>query len=183
MRKEEKIIMYDTPEAAEEITLTGWVSKGKDGRFFYKDEHMARWAGCTHLKCDCGAIMEKAYTRCATCRDKSQRERYDAMPFKEYDGDFVVEYNGDRFFWSEDEIVEYLEENDIQEINLLFCDPVHHRSISIEDIATDDCHDGYDPPGELIKKINELNSFIQTLPPHSYYPGKVRTTYKLNSTP
>jgi hypothetical protein len=114
---EEKIIMYDSPEAAEQITLTGWISKGKDGQFWYKDEHMARWAGCTHKKCDCGNVMKKSYTMCETCRAKAARERYLKLPFKEWDRvEPVTESWGDKYFFNEEDLIEYMMENIVSKL-------------------------------------------------------------------
>lgn len=57
MKPEEKIIMYDTPAAAMYRTgIEGWVSS--DGHFFGKGEraeHLARYSGSTHHKCECVA--------------------------------------------------------------------------------------------------------------------------------
>ena len=77
-------IRYDSPDAAQQVTVTGWQSR--DGRFYGNDEHLARWAGCTHLICACGAEMEKGYNICKTCRRKADAEQYEAMPFMELIG-------------------------------------------------------------------------------------------------
>lgn len=187
--KEEKIIMYDSPEAAEQITLTGWKSKGADGQFWYKDEHMARWAGCTHLKCECGNIMKKNWLKCDECRRKDAVERYNKLPQKEYDPkDVVCTWDGDKYFFSEDEIIEHIEEyNDdfpddrITEIKLLVCVPIYYRRIDSEDIASDS-HEDWEPDDELEQKIKEFNDYLKTLPPHSWTPGKIRTTYDIAET-
>lgn len=57
-QKEKKIIPYDSPEAASFKTVTGWVSS--DGIFCGNDEHVARYRGCTHIKCN-----ESYYTKIA----------------------------------------------------------------------------------------------------------------------
>lgn len=176
---EEKIIMYDSPEAAEQVTLTGWVSKGNDGRFWYKDEHMARWAGCTHIKCECGNISERSYTKCHECRIKSAKERYLNLPFKEWDeGAFVVDWDGDKYFFNLEDLQEYMCENEMDEIDLLFCEPVYYQPIDSETVASDS-HEDWEPEDELEQKIKEFNVFLSTLPAHSWMPGKIRTSYKL----
>ncbi|MEQ1969482.1 ead/Ea22-like family protein, partial [Xenorhabdus nematophila] len=45
-----KIVMYDSPEAAQIKIVTGWVSR--DGRFWGDDERMARYCGATHRQCE-----------------------------------------------------------------------------------------------------------------------------------
>jgi hypothetical protein len=47
---EEKVVMYESSEAASIQTVTGWV--GADGRFWGNDEHMARYCGATHRHCE-----------------------------------------------------------------------------------------------------------------------------------
>lgn len=176
---EEKIIMYDSPEAAEPLTMEGWISKGTDGRFFYKSEHDARWRGCTHMRCDCGGIMKKAWTKCDTCRAKSERERFLKLPYKEWDGvEYVYSPMADKYFWSIDDLNDYMYDEEIDEINLLICDPVLYDKIDCETVAGD-AHEDWEPEKELEQKINEFNAFLSTLKPHSWTPGKVRTSYVL----
>lgn len=48
MEDEETIIFPDSPEAAKETTVTGWVSR--NGLLYGKDECAARYAGATHTR-------------------------------------------------------------------------------------------------------------------------------------
>lgn len=176
MKREQVIIMYDSPEAAEIKTLTGWVG---GNRYWGQDEHMARWAGCTHVKCECGHVHEKTWTMCPECRLKKAKERYDALPFKEWDGiEPVVDWDGDRYFFSIDDLNDYMVENEITEIDLLICSPVHYTPIRI-DLWEGDTHEDWEPPKELQEKLNDINNYLKTLPAHSWMPGKIRTSYKL----
>jgi hypothetical protein len=184
MKEEKKIIMYDSPEAASIQTLTGWVSGPNGGyksHYWGEDEHQARWSGCTHIKCECGKVREKAYTCCEDCRNKNDRERHLKLPFKEWDGkEPVTEAFGDRYFFNLEDLEEYMAENEIEEIDLLICDPVHYSHIDSEYIVNGEAHEDWEPSGELENKIKELNDYLSTLPPHSWYPGKIRTTHKIN---
>lgn len=90
-------VMYAGDEAAQKVTVTGW--RSRHGRFYSDNEHLARWDGCTHLACDCGAAMEKGYTICRSCRDKNRREVCETMPFKEWDGTTPLTlHDADEFF-------------------------------------------------------------------------------------
>lgn len=175
----DKVIMYNSPEAATYMTnLEGWVAGGRYWGKGEAGEQMARYAGCTHKTCECGKPMEKLYTKCPECRAKSKQERYLALPYKEWDGkEPIVEADGDEYFFDIDSLHEYLWENDIEEIDLLICDPVKYRLIDGGDIASDS-HEDWEPSAELEAKINEFNDYLKTLPPHSWTPGKVRTSYK-----
>jgi hypothetical protein len=83
--KTEPVVPFDSPEAAKQVTITGWISS--DGRFYGDNEHLARYAGCTHRKCrTCDNIVEKCYIYCDSCTHKQALERYNALPTKEWDG-------------------------------------------------------------------------------------------------
>lgn len=177
MVTEEKIIMYDSPEAAVYKTgLEGWVSS--TGRFWGKDEHMARWEGCTHTTCPCGKIIKnRTYTICEDCRHKKASERYNSMPFREYMGEPVVTWDGDTYFFEEDDLAFYCEENELTEIDLLFCEPIMWSDVK-EDYWGDDMPENVDEiPEELQKALDNLNKVVKSLPPCSYEPGKIRTKY------
>lgn len=175
----DKIIMYDSPEAAEPITMEGWISKGEDGRFFYKSEHDARWRGCTHMLCECGNVRSKSYTICDTCRAKADRERFLKLPYKVWDGkEYVYDPASDKFFWNEDDLRDHMIDEDLKDIELLICDPIRYQPIDCETVAGD-AHEDWEPEYELEEKIKEFNAFLSTLKPHSFIPGKVRTSYIL----
>lgn len=174
---QEKIILYDSDEAASIKTVTGWVS-GK-GIFWGENEHQARWGGCTHIKCECGNLASKSYTHCENCRAKRERERYFALPFREYKGEPVVIWNTDKYFFDEDSIIEYLEDNDETEVELLFCREEKWTPVSSDIWEGIMPEDEYDLPDELQTALDNLNKVIESLPACSYFPGKERTTYKL----
>ena len=79
-------INYDDPKAARYVkNIEGWVDI--NGRFFGNNpdsEHMARWSSCTHIKCECGNLVTKGWTKCQECRLKSEIEKYNSLPFKEF---------------------------------------------------------------------------------------------------
>lgn len=56
--------------------------------------------------------MTKGWTKCESCRDKMDRERFEKLPSKPYDGSPVVPFHGDRYFWDEDDLYDYLEAHD-----------------------------------------------------------------------
>lgn len=111
---EEKKIMYESPEAATFKTgISGWVSA--NGRFFGNGrdaENMARYDGCTHHIAECGHEAERHWLACSECRIKKDRERYFSYPVVEWDGSTpIVIFDDDRYFFSEDDLLEYCENN------------------------------------------------------------------------
>lgn len=180
---EEKTIMYDSPEACKAITLDGFSSAGG---FFFRKEEDARMSGCTHRLCDCGQIMEKFRTMCENCSVKKKRDKYATLPFKEWDGVTPLTlYMDDKYFFSEDDITEYLYENEIkpEDLQLMYCQPNHYPEIDyyemISDILPEDSDGNF--PKILEDKLKEVNAIIKTMPPCSWEEGKVRTTYMLKS--
>jgi hypothetical protein len=184
--KEENVIMYDSPEAATYVkNIEGWIDK--DRRFFGKGddgERMARYSSCTHKTCDCGNIMQKGYTKCEDCRRKASVERYNALPFKEWDlSEPVCTWDGDKYFFNIEDLEEYMEENELTEIPLLLCEANKYRKIEADywaDVFPDDS-DG-ELPKEMQEALDNLNAVIDKMPAASYAPSRIRTTYTLNPT-
>lgn len=176
---EKKEIRYDSPEAAIYKTdIKGWVSA--DGFYYGKDEHMARWRSCTHVKCEsCDNYVSKTWTKCEACRNAASIERYKALPYLEWDRQTpLCIWNDDRYFFSEDDLIEYLEENEMQgnDLMLVLCSAMEYREID-EGYFGCDAHEDWEAPKELAEAIDKLNKIVKELPPHSYTAGKIRTSY------
>lgn len=182
MSTEEKIIMYDSPEAAQYRTgIEGWVSS--DGRFFGKGGHAeqtARYAGSTHHKCECGGIAPKGWIRCDYCSKRIADETYLKLQYKEWDGkEPICLYDGEKYFWDESDLIDYLYDNELNgdDVQLVFCVPITYEHIDGETIASES-HEEWEPSKELSDKINEFNKYLSSLPPHSWTTGKTRTSYE-----
>jgi len=182
MKTEEKIILFDASESARFVeNIKGWVDI--NNRFFGNNpdsEKNARWSSHTHRNCECGKLMAKGWTKCEECRTKIEIEKYNQLPFKEYDGGMVYSHYADEYFIDSDEIEEYCEDKEIDPkyLRLVFCEPNKFSQIDSdywEDVFPEDS-DG-ELPKELQEALDNLNRVISTLPPASYYPGKIRTIY------
>jgi hypothetical protein len=176
-----KQIIYDDENAARFVeNIKGWVDI--NNRFFgnhAESQHMARYSSCTHRKCACGELMTKGYTKCRNCIEKNDIEKYNALPFQEWNGsDPVYSRLASEYFFSEDEIEDYCDENDIypSELRLVLCTE-NHFSIWLDDMP----EDHMELPSELIKAINVFNDVIDKLPACSCSPGKIRTLCVLDN--
>lgn len=177
---QEKVIMYDSPEAAEfKTNIEGWVNS--EGRFWGKDEHMARWSGCTHLICECGKTMSKHYTKCEDCRAEGERQRYNALPTKEWDvQEYLYSHAADKYFFSPEDLYEYCEEEEVDpnDLRIVDCDPNYLSTLDFDgDLFPDDNEAEDVIDDELLKMLDELNKKIQVHKPISYSPGKVRIIF------
>lgn len=178
-------IKFDSQEAAEYRTnIEGWVSA--NGRFWGKDERAARYDGCTHRKCEkegCENYTDKNRLYCQTHAFEKSKEVYLSKPYKEWDKEIpLVIYNDDRYFFSVEDLEEYLEENDSQDIRLMVCQPNYLTHLDTEQWREDlpEDWDLRDVDEKLENMVKEINKYIDTLPPASWSAGSFRTSYAYN---
>lgn len=179
-QKDEKTIPYDSPEAASIQTVTGWVSRS--GRFWGNNEHMARFDGCTHRKCEkCEALISvRGYTICDQCREAKEIEKYQAMPSKPWDGvSMLYSHAADTYFSDLDEVSYHCEENDCtpDSLRLVICEPNFANEIDASDHYSDDLPEDGDLPADLDEAFHRLNEVIRACKtPLSWSPGKFAPT-------
>lgn len=180
------IILFNDPEAAQQKPVTGWVSR--HGYFFGDDERAARYNGSTHRLCtSCESPCSKAYTMCRDCRRTKNIERYNALPYKKWNGkDMLCCHGGDDFFSSVEEIESYCNYHglEVKDLRLVICEPNFLGQLEVEywdELLPDD----YDPENidaGLKEKIDSLNSYIRGMPPVSWSEGNYRTSIELITT-
>lgn len=178
----EVIVMEDSPEAARQVAVTGWVSR--QGFFFGDDERTARYDGCTHRKCgDCGQPVVKHWLKCEACRHKDEVARYQALPKKPWDGVTPLAlYGGDKYFFDESDLEMYCEDHDVkvQDLLLVFCDPVKPGEISPNDLFADELpEDGEVQDADVLAAVEQLNAALRKAEPFSWLPGKVAAIVEL----
>ena len=171
-------ILNTSEEAAKFVeNISGWVSR--KGMFFGNNknsEMFARYDGCTHMACeDCGEPTRKMYTVCESCRDKRASLFYAKRERAEWDEKAPVYSEvADRYFYSWDEVNDYIEDNQpekVDELRLIICDPVFLRPID-EDYWCDSLPEDGEMPDEVSVAINNLNNLLKSVGPISYLPGK-----------
>lgn len=186
MQTEKIILPEDAEQLIEQVNLDVW--KVSDKKYFLTKESAIDHV-ITNKKCECGNLMNKYNSKCYDClnkeRIKENKIKYMKKPFQEWDDETpLCLYNDDKFFYCEDEVHDYLEENNLTqgEIQLCICAPNHPPQIDYyvfcEDIMPEDVDDVADLAPEITKKIDELNEFIKTQPPISWNEGPFRTELK-----
>lgn len=171
----EEVVLYDSPEAAQFKTVEGWV--GRDGSFWGKDEHMARYCGSTHKRCVCGEVHSKSYTMCDDCIEAVRVERYRARPTKDYeDGDVLYSESHDEYFFDLGELFDYIDNADepvtIAGLDLLICEPNDFHPLEPRDHFSDILGEDGEVPDEVEAAFDALNAVLEKAKPPSWSPGK-----------
>lgn len=158
----ETMILTSSDEAAKFVTdIKGWVSR--DGRFYGDDERLARWAGATHIICECGKPARKSYTCCDECQSKRATERWLALPIVVWDEVTpLCIYQDDTYFFGLDEVIDHCEANDldIENLQLVVCEPSHLRQID-EDYWEDELPEDGELPTPIQLALDALNKAIE----------------------
>lgn len=173
----EKIILDTDPEAAKFVeNISGWVSR--NGRFFGKQEDVARYDGCTHRACrDCGTATIKHYLICDDCSEKKKAARYEKLETAVWDEDGMLYSDvADRYFSSWEEVADYMEEENEQtlapvSLRLVICDPVFLSPVD-EDRWADDLPEDGELPDNVVAALAEFNDILRAAGPVSWIPGK-----------
>lgn len=174
----EQIILFDSNEAAQRRTVTGWVSH--DGFFFGEDERTARYSGCTHRKCEkCQAVIPKTQLKCSNCYTAERAQKFLAMPRELWDTVTpLVLFDGDRYFFDPDDLVNYCEqyEVEIDSLRLVICEPQHLSPLDLcelyQDILPED-GDQYSFDDDVRTALEAVNAAIAKSAPLSWIQGRV----------
>lgn len=172
---EQKVVMYESAEAASIQTVTGWADA--TGRFWGKDEHMARYCGSTHRQCekDSSHPIYEIRSYCNACYQAGREAKFSAMPVKEWSGEPLVIFDGDRYFFDEDDLRDYLVEEDVDlaSIQLCICEPNHPSEIDPNDHFIDILpDDGEINDEQILAAFELLNEMIRASGPLSWSEGK-----------
>jgi len=168
-------IFPDSPEAATRRTITGWVSR--DGRFYGDDEHLARWAGATAIRCEqCHKPTDsKSFTKCETCRGAGDAEKFAKAERAPYTEGMLYSDSHDRYFVDPAEAREFAEDNGItlESMRLYLCTPNWARHLD-EDFFVDELPEDGEVPDELKIAMDAFNHAVKAYRrPLSWAPSKI----------
>jgi hypothetical protein len=179
--KEKAMVMFDSPEAATYRTdIKGWVSR--DGRYYGEDERSARWGGCTHTTCACGAVLDKnSYTKCRSCMATDRTAKYYALPMVEWDFETpLASFDDDKFFFTDEDVLDWMadlladaKDGETPEVQLVLCTPGKLGLID-SDHWCDDLHEDGELPDEVLAKVAELNEALKNAPTVTWWAGTTR---------
>ena len=175
MKKQEKIFPTDAL-AIKEVKENQTVFISRTGRGFLKEDK-AREDGSTHNHCECGNEKDKFRGICGSCSSQKSQKHFETLPIVDWDGkSMMCEHDGDRFFSDIEDVMEYLEDNDIpiEEAQIMLCE----KQCKILPVNIDELNDEYcteDGEGvshyhpEIAKKVDELNKLIKSTEPKLWF--------------
>jgi len=162
------------------------IIKGKDAKDYFKvdgglwnlSEHYVRLGACTHINCQkCNKEVEKHFSMiCSERRDTQTIEKYKDLELVEWDGETpLVTYDEEKYFFSEEDIESYCEENDLDpnQLMLVLCEKSKFTRIDF-DFWEDDTHEDWEPSKEFEDKLKEFNRFLMDQSTETWFPSKKR---------
>jgi hypothetical protein len=154
-------------------------------RFWGADEHMARRCCSDDFPCKtegCEQRTTRGITHCCGCRSLRMSERWAKLPMVAWDGETPLsEWDNDRFFFSEDELLEYLWERAHDDKGNPYPDPPEppelvickqrKRSFSMADHLSDDLAEDDETNFDEIDKV--VNDWIEKNVSLNWWPSNV----------
>lgn len=161
MEIQEQVVLYDSPEAAAIATVTGW--QARTGEFWGNNEHMARYCGSTHKRCDgCGEVIAKS-NWCTPCRDAKQKAKFASFERKPWDGEVPLNlFDTDTYFFDEDALRDYCADHDLkaEELDLVLCEPNYATLLDPYEVYQDLLGEDCEVPAPLVAAFDVLNVAI-----------------------
>lgn len=172
--------MFPNEEAAEYKTgISGWVCKNCR-RFYGEEERVARYCCEKDHACDtdgCAGRAEKSYIYCDPCNKKRDLERWLAFKEVEWDGKTPLCLDdGDHFFFSPEELDEYLEEEglDVKDVRIVVCEECEPPSFEMYDFLQDHLAEGMEAEAHWADIDKKVNDWIKENVPTVWFGGKTR---------
>lgn len=166
-------IFQDSPDSATYRTnISGWVDR--HGRFWGSNERGARESGATCGRCDsCGSITRKYYRLCDPCAAKNRSLKYAQMDKVVWDRETpIFSQTHDRFFFSEDDLRDYINDNEVsvESLELFLCQPKYLDQID-DDYWSESLPEDGELPDDVQAALDNLNSVIRNSDASVWFKG------------
>lgn len=155
---DEKVIMFDSPEAAQFKPLEGWVDS--HGFFFGSDERTARYSGSTHTKCETCGEVHLTRSWCGACHRRKAQERFLSFPVEKWDGDTPTCLYGTETYFFGDALLDYVADHPGEELQICKCRPGYLSMIDRDNWCDDLPEDG-ELPVAVATALDALNAAIK----------------------
>jgi dTMP kinase len=186
IKEKEKIIKYESEEAAKFKNIEMWVSRKG---FVFSTEEDARINGCTHFRCPgCNQYTKKVNAfieKCPDCKEKYRHKYYLTFEKKDWDGDSIVysEKIGEYFFtldsFLENEAV-FIPNNKnkttnelLTEYRVTHCKPAGPVAIDVENLFENVLIEDYELPEKMYEIEETFNKEAKEVN-YAFYPTNIR---------
>lgn len=173
-------ILYEDAKIEYRTNIKGWVGANKI--FYGEDEHMARYANSNARRCrneNCENITRsQSYSICDICREKKALELYLSFPEVEWDRETpVFVFNDDTFFENEEQLIDYIESENIKEpLPLVLGEKQKVPKYNL-DFLSEYIEDDHDIHPAIYDALYNLNKVVKDNLPIMYVPSSERVTY------
>jgi|GEM_PF-5724329 len=175
-------IKYEDVKLEFRNDISGWVDA--NGKFWGKDDHIARWSNCTLIKCNCEgceSYVLKGRLKCSDCANKISHKKWEKSEKREASVQDEMYYSDllDIYFHEWEEIEVHCTENGVEigAARIYHCKRANAPSIDIGDIYCDITPEEFDPEDMINDEIqdlaNKLNLAMASHPVNCFYPSKV----------
>jgi hypothetical protein len=174
--KNKKIII--DPVLATETHITMWADTS--GRLFQTSD-MAAWSSCTHVYCKndgCGELTPKRWTHCKKCREANELKRYLNRTLVRWTDGPVYSETVDEYFFDDDELADYLEDHECDDLRLRACRRSKWTPVDVE--ALIDAYEDFPLPEPVQRALDALNKAMEENPPDLWEPAPERVDIKLD---
>lgn len=137
----------------------------------------------THRDCEkCGNEFKKDFTfdkHCFNCKSELSNEKFKSLQLVEWDGkSAVVLFRDDTYFFDEESVVDYCNDNEIKpsELQLCLCEETTFRTVDL-DFWQDDVHEDWEADQELTDLVNALNKYLQSASTNTWIPTNKRVDF------
>ena len=175
---------YILPEGVEAKKESVDLYRGKD--HYFHEKELAEMELAIGQECRvCGKNTGyKSRLVCDACTTRLANEAYNNKPYTEWNGsDALVIYNTDIYFFNEDGLEQYCEENEIdsKDLKLMICEKEPVPQFSTSSFLEDSSEWFEEIPNEeeIDEKINKILQEQLSLYWISWVQGKYRTTVEL----
>ena len=160
--------------------LSGWMCR-TCGRYFGDQESMARWC-CGHFDMPCstkgcpGRAGSSPYTTCKPCHERLRDEKWAALPKIDWDGESpLCEWDGDRFYWTGDEVEEAVVEHiasglPIERFRLVVAERAKPSMFEMADFLSDDLPSEFDDHRDFDDIDRVVNDWIAKYKGTGFFP-------------
>jgi hypothetical protein len=151
---------------------------GKCGRVYALGDGFVERC-CAPVICECGAEARKGWTVCDACRhrksDEKEAARRAAATVVEWDGNYLYDAQGDRWFVDESEMLDAAEESGFEYAYASYPKPLTLNAEAIVDSALEDHYEEAEVDPPLVQELQDfLDDWCKRTGIVTYYPDYSR---------